>query len=122
MDRSITLDAVDLESSRFLVAVSGGTASLDAPVATGPGWDVARLVGHLGAIYSRVALVVARRKSDVAIAVDDRSGPVRATSGLPAARKLGGEDSNPQLQGQNLPCCRLHHPRIGRRHRNRRAV
>ena len=32
-----------------------------------------------------------------------------------------GEDSNPQLQGQNLPCCRLHHPRMGRRHRNRRG-
>jgi hypothetical protein len=27
--------------------------------------------------------------------------------------QLGGEDSNPQLQGQNLPCCRLHHPRTG---------
>jgi hypothetical protein len=25
---------------------------------------------------------------------------------------LGGEDSNPQWQGQNLQCCRLHHPRI----------
>ena len=24
---------------------------------------------------------------------------------------LGGEDSNPQWQGQNLLCCRLHHPR-----------
>jgi hypothetical protein len=24
---------------------------------------------------------------------------------------LGGEDSNPQRQGQNLLCCRLHHPR-----------
>ena len=27
--------------------------------------------------------------------------------------KLGGEDSNPQWQGQNLLCCRLHHPRSG---------
>jgi hypothetical protein len=24
---------------------------------------------------------------------------------------LGGEDSNPQCEGQNLVCCRLHHPR-----------
>ena len=29
-------------------------------------------------------------------------------------RQLGGEDSNLQQQGQNLPCCRLHHPRMGR--------
>jgi hypothetical protein len=28
-------------------------------------------------------------------------------------RQLGGEDSNLQQQGQNLPCCRLHHPRMG---------
>ena len=27
------------------------------------------------------------------------------------AVELGGEDSNPQRQGQNLLCCRLHHPR-----------
>src|SRR4029077_96296 len=26
---------------------------------------------------------------------------------------LGGEELNPQLQDQNLPCCRLHHPRMG---------
>ena len=25
--------------------------------------------------------------------------------------ELGGEDSNPQRQGQNLLCCLLHHPR-----------
>ena len=61
MDRATTLDAVDLESSRFLVAVSSGTASLDTPVSSCPGWDVAQLVNHLGVIYSRVALVVASR-------------------------------------------------------------
>ena len=27
--------------------------------------------------------------------------------------QLGGEDSNPQWQGQNLLCCQLHHPRMG---------
>lgn len=27
--------------------------------------------------------------------------------------ELGGEDSNPQRQGQNLLCCQLHHPRTG---------
>ena len=26
---------------------------------------------------------------------------------------LGGEDSNPQRQDQNLLCCQLHHPRMG---------
>ena len=29
-------------------------------------------------------------------------------------RWLGGEDSNPQRQDQNLLCYRLHHPRTGR--------
>ena len=28
--------------------------------------------------------------------------------------QLGGKDSNPQLQDQNLLCCQLHHPRSGR--------
>jgi hypothetical protein len=27
--------------------------------------------------------------------------------------ELGGRDSNPEWQGQNLQCCRLHHPRTG---------
>ena len=27
--------------------------------------------------------------------------------------QLGGEELNPQLQDQNLSCCRLHHPRMG---------
>jgi uncharacterized protein (TIGR03083 family) len=58
MDRSTVLDSLDLESSRFLVAVSSGAATLDTPVPTCPGWDVAQLVNHLGAIYSRTALVV----------------------------------------------------------------
>jgi len=58
MDRAMALDAVDLESSRFLVAASSGAAPLDASVPTCPGWDVAQLVSHLGFIYSRLALVV----------------------------------------------------------------
>jgi hypothetical protein len=33
------------------------------------------------------------------------------TCGFSAGMQLGGEDSNPQWQGQNLLCCRLHHPR-----------
>ena len=38
----------------------------------------------------------------------------RSRNERPSGRsQLGGEDSNPQLQGQNLPCCRLHHPRMG---------
>ena len=61
MDRSSTIDAVDLESSRFLVAVSAGAVPLDRPVTTCPGWDVADLVGHLGYIYGRVAFVVSTR-------------------------------------------------------------
>ena len=63
MDRSTTLDAVDLESSRFLVAVSSGTASLDAPVPSCPGWDVAHLLDHLGSIYGARALIVSARRS-----------------------------------------------------------
>ncbi|MGA2529046.1 MAG: maleylpyruvate isomerase family mycothiol-dependent enzyme [Acidimicrobiales bacterium] len=63
MDRSTTLDSLDLESSRLLVAVSSGAASLDAPVANCPGWDVAQLLDHLGVIYSRVALIVSDRRS-----------------------------------------------------------
>jgi hypothetical protein len=39
--------------------------------------------------------------------------PVAKRAALRPLEKLGGEDSNPQLQGQNLPCCRLHHPRMG---------
>ena len=61
MDRSITIDAVDLESSRFLVAVSAGAVPLDRSVVTCPGWDVAQLVGHLGYIYGRVAFVMSTK-------------------------------------------------------------
>ena len=64
MDRSSTLDAVDLESSRFLVAVSAGAETLDRSVDTCPGWDVAQLVGHLGYIYGRVAFVVSTRRTE----------------------------------------------------------
>jgi hypothetical protein len=37
-----------------------------------------------------------------------------APSGTPSCCfELGGRDSNPEWQGQNLQCCRLHHPRTG---------
>lgn len=62
MDRSTTLDALDLESSRFLLAVSNGAASLAAPVPSCPGWDVSQLVNHLGRIYARTALIVSDRR------------------------------------------------------------
>ncbi len=58
MDQSTALDSLDLESSRFLLAVPNGAATLDTPLPTCPGWDVAQLVNHLGVIYSRTALVV----------------------------------------------------------------
>jgi uncharacterized protein (TIGR03083 family) len=61
MDRATILDAVDLESSRFLVAVSSGSVSLEAPVVSCPEWDVSELVGHLGTIYCRVALIASSR-------------------------------------------------------------
>lgn len=64
MDRSTTLDALDLESGRFLVAVSSGAASLEAPVPTCPGWDLSQLVNHLGLIYSRTALIVSERRAE----------------------------------------------------------
>lgn len=64
MDRSTALDSLDLESSRFLVAVSNDAASLDTPLPTCPGWDVAQLVNHLGVTYSRVALVVSGRRTE----------------------------------------------------------
>ena len=63
MDRSVALDAVDLESSRLLVTASNG--SLDAPVPACPGWDMAHLVQHLGFIYGRLALVVTGRRTSV---------------------------------------------------------
>ncbi len=63
MDRSTALDSLDLESSRFLMAVSNGAATLDTPLPTCPGWDVAELVNHLGVIYSRVGLVVSGRRT-----------------------------------------------------------
>jgi uncharacterized protein (TIGR03083 family) len=69
MDRATTLDALDLESSRFLVAVSSGTASLKTPVPTCPDWDMSQLVNHLGYIYSRTALIVSDRRA----AAPDRS-------------------------------------------------
>ncbi len=65
MDRATALDAVDLESSRFLVAASNGAAPLDAPVPTCPGWDVAELVRHVGFLYSRLALVVTAQRTEV---------------------------------------------------------
>ena len=48
--------------------------------------------------------------------------PRPLTWGFAVQRWLGGEDSNPQLQGQNLSCCRLHHPRTGRGHVSRPRV
>jgi uncharacterized protein (TIGR03083 family) len=63
MDRSTALDSLDLESSRFLVAVSNGAATLDTPVPTCSGWDVSQLVNHLGVIYSRTALVISDRRT-----------------------------------------------------------
>jgi len=64
MERDAALDAIDLESSRLLVAASNGAASLDTPVPTCPGWDLAHLVQHLGVIYSRLALVVSARRTE----------------------------------------------------------
>jgi uncharacterized protein (TIGR03083 family) len=69
MDRPTVLDALDLESSRFLVSVSSGATSLDTVVPTCPGWDVGQLVSHLGGIYSRVALIV----SSAALEPPDRN-------------------------------------------------
>jgi uncharacterized protein (TIGR03083 family) len=65
MERATALDAVDLESSRFLVAASNRAGSFDAPVPSCPGWDVAHLVKHLGVIYSRLALVVPAHRTEV---------------------------------------------------------
>jgi len=64
MDRDMALDAIDLESGRFLFAASKGSTSLGAPVPTCPGWDVARLVQHLGFIYGRLALVVSAQRTE----------------------------------------------------------
>lgn len=63
VDHSTALDSIDLESSRFLVAVSNKAAALGTPLPTCPGWDVAYLVKHLGLIYSQVALVVSGRQT-----------------------------------------------------------
>ncbi|MGD1011800.1 MAG: maleylpyruvate isomerase family mycothiol-dependent enzyme [Acidimicrobiales bacterium] len=63
MDRSTALDALNLESSRFLVAAAIGEAPLEASVPDCPGWDVAQLVRHLGTIYCRVALVVSTKRT-----------------------------------------------------------
>jgi uncharacterized protein (TIGR03083 family) len=77
MDRSTALDSLDLESSRFLVAVSNGAVTLDTPLPTCPGWDVAELVNHLGILYSRVALVVSARQTGA----PDRGGLPTAPDG-----------------------------------------
>ena len=77
MDRSTALDSLDLESSRFLVAVSNGALTLDTPLPTCPGWDVAELVNHLGVMYSRVGLVVSARQT----AAPDRDGLPTAPDG-----------------------------------------
>ncbi len=37
-----------------------------------------------------------------------------ARRGWPGGHPLGGKDSNPQRQDQNLLCCQLHHPRMRR--------
>jgi len=76
MDRATALDAVDLESSRFLVAASHA-ASFDTGVPSCPEWDVAQLIGHLGFIYGRVALVVSTRRT----AAIDRSEVPAAPEG-----------------------------------------
>jgi uncharacterized protein (TIGR03083 family) len=75
MDRSTTLDALNLESSRFLVAAAVGVAPLDASVPSCPGWDVAELVRHLGTIYSRVALVVSTKLAEAPSREDLRPAP-----------------------------------------------
>jgi hypothetical protein len=50
---------------------------------------------------------------DVQALVDAVAGVQRPDQPQRKERWLGGEDSNPQWQGQNLLCCRLHHPRTG---------
>ena len=43
-----------------------------------------------------------------------RPRPLDDGARLHVLLELGGEDSNPQRQDQNLLCCRLHHPRRSR--------
>jgi len=64
MDRYTALDAIDLESGRFLFVASKGGPSLGAPVPNCPGWHVAQLVQHLGFIYGRLALVVSLGRTE----------------------------------------------------------
>lgn len=69
MDLDTTLDALDLESSRFVVAATNAASSFESPVPHCPGWDIAELIGHVGYLYSRVAFVVIRKQ----IEAPDRS-------------------------------------------------
>lgn len=56
--------------------------------------------------------IASARRHSVARTLDQRHAQFGACSrGACAAFGSGGEDSNPQWQGQNLLCCQLHHPR-----------
>lgn len=97
MERATALDAVDLESSRFLVAASNRAGSLDAPVPSCPGWDVAHLVKHLGVIYSRLALVVPAHRTEV----PDRSELPPVPDGEDAALLVrGAADGDARCPGE----------------------
>ena len=53
--------------------------------------------------------------------LDDGARPIRIWAEV-ADFALGGEDSNPQRQDQNLLCCRLHHPRKVTAHDSRSGL
>ena len=55
MDLDFYSDVVEREGNRLLEAAAGDLA---APVAACPGWDVARLVGHVGQVHGWIAATV----------------------------------------------------------------
>lgn len=76
LDRAVHLAAIRRETDALLAVVDG--APLHTPVPTCPGWDLARLCGHLGRVQRWAAVVV-------------RSGAAADVSALP--RPVPGEEA-----------------------------
>lgn len=55
--------------------VEVGRTTVDTPVPTCPGWDVGRLIGHLGRVHQWVAAVVAERSPDGSVRAELPDAP-----------------------------------------------
>lgn len=69
----MTLDYLaSLQSDMAALAAAGRTGPLDANVPHCPGWDLARLIGHLGRVYSMATIAVRSGSTEQSSQAPDR--------------------------------------------------